>query len=590
MRQMIEVLKGKYNRDMTFKDTIDLAASIVLDQYFGTKYPEFPVFRTKLTRKNRADAARAAFDYFAGRKNQQAAAMLQSFGVLDGDKIKPEGSKYAMYFIDKIKELPPQGVLNFSDLFESDGLDECFDKRFQISYLYTPIIFLSMVYAGYAVITLKNGNTITASNLDQVPKILAADLYEFKYLSRPAQISMAELKRLFDVLGINPVLLDNPNEREKGVAELLKKAQELSNGAVLAARKLTDGFELWGEPLVNTMDMNRMRKACEAVRDEFSNYQAKFNTPAKLNNFKLSMEEVDKLAEQIALMHTIMSYADFKSECASVVSYISNIEYIDLGTAFKSEIDQAKAAFRESRDSIMDGTPADVAAQQVEAALSKVKDKYIGIYFDEHKKKRLDITDAKRRGQIQESATLAKLKKLRGIEIVSSAKLSAIEQDISGLTVCYELTPEELKTTHICPHCRYQLGDHAKNVYGQLDNIENRIDDLVTEWTKTLLDTISDPIVASQKQYLTADQKKAINDFESSGELPKRVDDFFVKAITALLQGFEPVVIDTEDLLQKLEELPPLDETTFTAKIKDILGTYTKGKDISKLRIVVKRK
>ncbi len=562
----------------------------MFDQYFGTKYPGFPVFRTKLTRKNRADAARAAFDYFAGRKNQQAAAMLQSFGVLDGDKIKPEGSKYAMYFIEKIKELPPQGVLNFSDMFYSDQLSECFDKKFQISYMYTPIIFLSLVYAGYAVLTLKNGNTVTASNLDQVPKILAADLYEFKYLSRPAQISMAELKRLFDVLGINPVLLDNPNEREKGVAELLKKAQELSNGAVLAARKLTDGFELWGEPLVNTMDMNRMRKACEAVRDEFSNYQAKFNTPAKLNNFKLSMEEVDKLAEQIALMHTIMSYADFKSECASVVSYISNIEYIDLGTAFKSEIDQAKAAFRESRDSVMDGTPADVAAQQVEAALSKVKDKYIGIYFDEHKKKRLDITDAKRRGQIQESATLAKLKKLRGIEIVSSAKLSAIEQDISGLTVCYELTPEELKTTHICPHCRYQLGDHAKNVYGQLDNIENRIDDLVTEWTKTLLDTISDPIVASQKQYLTADQKKVINDFESSGELPKRVDDFFVKAITALLQGFEPVVIDTEDLLQKLEELPPLDETTFTAKIKDILGTYTKGKDISKLRIVVKRK
>ena len=123
-----------------------------------------------------------------------------------------------------------------------------------------------------------------------------------------------------------------------------------------------------------------------------------------------------------------------------------------------------------------------------------------------------------------------------------------------------------------------------------MDNIEIRIDDLVTEWTNTLLNTISDPIVTSQKEYLTAEQKKAIDNFESSGVLPKRVDDFFVKAITALLQGFEPVVIDTEDLLQKLEELPPLDETAFAAKIKDILGAYTRGKDTSKLRIVVKRK
>lgn len=38
---------------------------------------------------------------------------------------------------------------------------------------------------------------------------------------------MAELKKLFDVLDINPVLLDNPNTREQAVEKLLKKAQEL---------------------------------------------------------------------------------------------------------------------------------------------------------------------------------------------------------------------------------------------------------------------------------------------------------------------------------------------------------------------------
>ena len=174
-----------------------------------------------------------------------------SFGILDGDKIRPEGSKYASYYIDLVKALPPQGVLNYSDLFEDQGLYWQIDKKFRIWKIFTPIIFLSMVYAGYGVITLKNGETITASSLDRVPKISALDLYEFKYLSKPAQIQMAELKKLFDVLALNPALLDNPNDREKGVEELLKKAQELCNSAVLTERKLTDGFELWGEPLVN---------------------------------------------------------------------------------------------------------------------------------------------------------------------------------------------------------------------------------------------------------------------------------------------------------------------------------------------------
>lgn len=72
--------------------------------------------------------------------------------------------------------------------------------------------------------------------------------------------------------------------------------------------------------------------------------------------------------------------------------------------------------------------------------------------------------------------------------------------------------------------------------------------------------------------------------------MPKRVDDFFVKAINALLKGFEPVVIDTDDLIKKLEQMPPMDEESFKARVNELISTYTKGKDAGKLRIVVKRK
>ena len=587
--QIIEVLQGRYNRDFTFKDTIDLVASLCFDEYFGDKYPDYPVMKTKITRRNMADNARTAFDHFAGRKTQQSSAMLQSFGILDDDKIRPEGSKYASYYIELLKKLPPQGVLNYSDMFELRFMDMYIDKKFKIEYVFTPIIFLSLVYAGHAVITLKNGTTITASNLDQVHRIGVMDLYEFKYISRPAQISMAELKKLFELLDINPALLDNPNDREKGVVELLKKAQDLCNSAVLASNKLNNGFDLWGEPLVNAAQLDMLQRACTAVRDEFSNYSAKYNTPAKLNNFNLSNDEVENIGKQIALIKVIQEYLTFKTDSSSVVTYISNIEFIDLGMEFKSEVDNAKAAFREIRDDLMNGTSADTSAQKVNTLLMKVKEKYIAIYFDAHKKKRLDIDDAKRRGKIQEGIALSNLKKLRTIEILSSAKLTAIEQELSELKVCYELTPEELKTSPVCPHCRYNLGDKVKNVFGQLDNLEIRIDDLVSEWTQTLLNTISDPIVSSQKEYLSADQQQVIDALIASGTLPERVDDFFVKSINALLKGFEPVVIQTEDLIQKLDELGPCDVDTFKSKIADIITGYVQGKDTSKLRIVVKR-
>lgn len=587
-RKMIEVLRGRYNRDMDFKDTVDLAASLCLDEYFCGKYPDCPMMKTKVTRKNIEENVRQAFDYFAGRKTQIATLMLQSFGVLDGDKIRPEGSKYAAYYINQLKQLPPQGVINYSDIFDVKYDDQYEDKHFKINYLFTPIIFLSMVYAGYATMTLRNGTVLSASNLDTVPRIGVLDLYEFKYLARPAQMAMAELKRLFDVLEINPALLDNPNDRDEGVKQLLKKAQDTSNAAVLANQKLNNGLELWNEPLVDAQHIIAMQKACAAVKDEFSNYSARFNTPAKLNNFTLTFDDIDKLAGQIALIKAITEYVTFKTDCANNVSYMSNIEFIDLGANFKQRLEAAKDEFRSARDSILTGASGEAAAQKVNTALEKVKEEYIGIYFEEHKKKRLDIDDAKRRGKLQESLALANLRKLRGVEILSVAKLTKIEQDMANLKVCYELTQTELKTTHICPHCGYHLGDPVLNVAGQLDNLDIRIDDLVTEWTQTLLNTISDPIVASQKEYLSAEQQKAIDDFTASGTLPKRVDDFFIKAIQALLKGFEPVVVDAKDLMDKLTKLPPMDEATFKLKLNELIAGYTKGKDEGKLRIIVK--
>lgn len=587
-RQLIEILRGRFNRDMDFKDTVDLAASLCFDEYFYGKYPDYPVMKTKVTRKNMAENVRQAFDYFAGRKTQTATLMLQSFGVLDGDKIRPEASKYAAYYIDQLKQLPPQGVINYSDIFDVKYDDQYEDKHFKINYLFTPIIFLSMVYAGYATMTLRNGNVLSASNLDTVPRIGVLDLYEFKYLARPAQMAMAELKKLFEVLKINPVLLDNPKDRDEGVRQLLEKAMNTSNAAVIAYQKLNNGFELWHEPLVDSQHLNAMQKACEAVKDEFSNYSARFNTPAKLNNFTLTFEEIDKLAEQIALIKVIKEFSTFKTECTNNVSYVCNIEISDIGSNLKQKLEAVKAELRSARDSILTGVSGAAAAQKVNIVLEEVKEEYIDVYYEEHKKKRLDITDAKRRGKLQESLTLANLRKLRSIEILSAAKLVAIEQDMANLKVCYELTPTELKSSHICPHCHYSLGDKAANVAGQLDNIEIRIDELVEEWQQTLLDTISDPIVASQKEYLNAEQQKVIDEFITTASLPKRVDDFFIKAIKALLKGFEPVVIDAKDLMDKLMKLPPMDETAFKQKLNELVADYTKGKDEGKLRIIVK--
>ena len=41
--------------------------------------------------------------------------------------------------------------------------------------------------------------------------------------------------------------------------------------------------------------------------------------------------------------------------------------------------------------------------------------------------------------------------------------------------------------------------------------------------------------------------------------------------------------------MHQLEELPPMDESSFKGKMNAIISQYTKGKDTRKLRIAVKR-
>src|SRR5690606_5216887 len=143
-----------------------------------------------------------------------------------------------------------------------------------------------------------------------------------------------------------------------------------------------------------------------------------------------------------------------------------------------------------------------------------VKNQYIDIYYAEHQKKRLGVSDGQRKGELVSSVKLANLKRLKAISnIFSTSKLDLIEKDLSGLKVCYELTPEMLKTNHFCTKCNLLMGEAGIPVKGRLDEIEDRIDSLLAEWTNTLFNTVTDPTLEEQKQYLSPEQRKVIDAF-----------------------------------------------------------------------------
>lgn len=585
-RHLFEILRGRSRPDDTFGDTLDLAAAICLENYFQSKYPDFPAMKIKVTQNNWRALTTAALGYFNGKKTRQAADMLRSFDLLDGDEVRPERSPYAKYFIDLVNSCAPK-VLNYSDLFEGEG-DAVVDKHFKIPFTLTPIIFVALVYGGFAEITFEGGSKLTAGNLDpRLQSINFADLLTFQYLSRPAKMPLAALKKLFQIINLDSEQILDPNRQSDAVQKLVERAKKLCNDAARYSSILSGNFFLWGEPLVTGDKLREMKSACSKIRDEFGNYGVRFNTPAKLNNFNLTDEQLDELAKNLKLLNFVKEFVEFRTGCAEAVAYAAAIERVP---AIEEDLEEVNRNFRVQRQLILSNVKGSAAAQKVCDDIAKFKGRYIELYLHRHADNRLNRNDDARKGKIVSGQEISNLRNLSRIGIFPTAQFNELQRDLSDLQTCFELTREELDKHPTCPHCHYRLSDTPVDVHEQLDRLETLPEKILREWQKILLDTLNDPILESNMEYLHERQRVAIQNFISDEELPRYVNEFFVTSIKELLKTYQPVVIDADELIRELEILPPLDEKTFRAKILEFISRRTAGKDPSTVRVSLKRR
>ena len=180
-----------------------------------------------------------------------------------------------------LDNMTKDAVLNWSDIY-TEVFESYIDKKFMLSYALLPIPLLGLVYTGHAVIALKNGVTLSASDLESIPKINAMDIFEFKHISKPKDLQLPELMRLFEILDLPEGLIRSEPSREMGVEKLIAKAQEVVGFAVKAKARLDGDFSLWGEPLIAAHLVSKYKDAVKHVSEMLGNFQARFNTVAKL--------------------------------------------------------------------------------------------------------------------------------------------------------------------------------------------------------------------------------------------------------------------------------------------------------------------
>ena len=111
---------------------------------------------------------------------------------------------------------------------------------------------------------------------------------------------------------------------------------------------------------------------------------------------------------------------------------------------------------------------------------------------------------------------------------------------------------------------------------------------MVADWTQTLLINLEAPTTRKHLDLLQPEPKNLVNDFIKKQELPDRIDQDFIHALSEVLSGLEKVSVKIDDLRTALlSGGSPVTPAEMKKRFDNYLNILTKGKDSDKVRIVL---
>ena len=210
--------------------------------------------------------------------------------------------------------------------------------------------------------------------------------------------------------------------------------------------------------------------------------------------------------------------------------------------------------------------------------------------MEQHKTFRLDINGDKKRAKILQSTTIKALQTLRGINgILPIGQFNDAMNKMVQIKVCFECTTPELDQHPDCPHCHFNPAENDQPaVAGRLEYFEDRYDAMLGEWTKHLLSALDDPMLDDQRALLTDAQRNTIDSFTASRKLPSPLDQQFIDSVNTMLSGLESVELHLPELQRAMTSWGPCAPDDFKSRLAQYIDQLSKGKDKSKVRIVIK--
>ena len=386
-------------------------------------------------------------------------------------------------------------------------------------------------------------------------------------------------------------LTQNPGTHDEAVQKLQVAVAQRLDKVVTAQARLQDGLIFWGRPILAEAEQADTRQRLQKLKDFLESLQP-FNSPGKLKNFPHSVATITSQAAGLDAVRDVNELVELIQQASASAAYLTTAEAVL--PADHPWLEEVKTARGELLTKLSSPKQrCDPAFQrQLGQVLGELKTKYRDAYLALHQRVRLTANEDKKKAAIVKDSRLGQLQKLSGIEMMPAQQLKDLQDSLFALKTCFAVTKPELDAAPLCPHCNFRpveepvKGPRAGDVLAQVDD---RLDELLKEWTQTLLGNLGDPTVAEGIDLLAGGPaKKAVKDFIKSAELPEPVSNNFLKSLQEVLCGLQKVSISREAVHAALVKggvpctVKDLEER-FDGFVRDLV----KGKDAGKIRVVI---
>ena len=599
-KALLEWAKGHSLRELSgispgerinFRDLINAVAGICLETHFAEQAPDYPVFSVLIMSRSRAQAAQDALRWIAGAtKTKQATAILDSLDLLDGDKLDPYRSRYTGHILDRVRSKGHGQVVNRSELIQERlGVEYFAAHTLRVEPEWMVVLLAALVYSGDLVLSVP-GRKFDAADLSAMAAVPLDELIHFKHVERPKEWNLPALKALFELLGLTPGMANLVTQgEEEPVQELQKAVSRAVERLALANQALQDGIVFWGRSLIDEQRTKYLHSVLARTKSFLESLQA-YTSPGRLKNFRHDAEEVNGYGAGLDDLEEVETLRGLVSEVGASAAFLAAAE------ATFPPSHEWVGRMKETREEVLAEiarTPWHEIASFRRRLLRKLNDmrkSFASVYLDLHARARLGVNEDRRKSALIRDERLTRLRTLSAIDLMPVRHLTEFEDRLSGLRSCFALTGEELDASPVCPHCGFRPAlettpSRASVVLAQLDQ---ELDRLLADWTRTLLTNLDDPETRENLSLLQPEREKQVTAFVKQGTLPDPLERAFIEAVQEVLSGLVKVVMKTEDLRAALlAGGSPASPVELKARFERYIDDLSIGQEALKVRVVL---